>query len=183
MKHFIFFLSCIVTLSVCSCGGGNRNETDTNDTLTLNDTLGVNEFGDSEVNGTDTIDGHVYAFKILMRADKSLETVKNSYGYEYYDNVATLIVSKDGTQICNRSFTKKDFNDIISTQILNKTALTGLVFNDNKKGSNILHFIVTIEDPDPSAPTFSHYIELKVDAQGRISTRETQDVEGESVDV
>ena len=113
--------------------------------------------------------GSTYNVQIKRNADTSLAITEDEEGKKYYDNkIALSILRSDGTCFIEKSFTKSDFESLVSDDTFSKKALVGLVFNKEENGC--LKFAASVGSPDKFSDDFIPF-EVTVSSEGGVSIK------------
>ena len=118
---------------------------------------------------TDVIDwlNNKYTYDILRTASDSLPKVKDEDGQKYFDNTATLTISRsDNSVFLKKTFTKAFFNSVLNDNISKKGILDGFVFHE--VDGDVLQFAASVTYPqsDESIP-----IIIRITRMGDISVK------------
>ena len=103
---------------------------------------------------TDTImqGSHKVIYTITSQPDEDLPIVVDEDGVQFKDNRFQLVITKDGNQLFNRSFTKADFKSQISEDFQKYGIMDGLRFNHVEEGKLYFNTCVSFPDSDMSCP-------------------------------
>lgn len=120
--------------------------------------------------------GGNYTVNITVKCDSSLPLASDGVN-RYYDNrVNVNIMRSDATSFFNHTFSKSDFKTYIDTDIYDKGALLGIIFE--KVEGNNLKLAATIGNPDRSSDEFEP-LEITVGHLGNISIAKSDNMETE----
>lgn len=112
--------------------------------------------GDLQRESSATLGGHQYTISIHRYADKSLSTVKDELGQEFYDNSVEIKIQRDGSNFYSKTFTKEAFLNHLSASDRTSTILLGMAFDAERSEANTLCFGAQIGQPGiESGPAFT----------------------------
>ena len=148
MKRFLIIGLGLVFLASC---GPQKIEQEGSD-QTDQDNDGVWElpnyaYTDSLMQGS-----HKVVFTITSQPDDELPEVVDEDGVKYKDNRFNLLITKDGKTLFDRSFTKADFNFLLSKDFQKYGIMDGLRFNHAEEGKLYFNTCVSYPDSDMSCP-------------------------------
>ena len=151
MKYcFLIFLFSYSLISLTSC---TKQKTETQETTQTEQEIdGVwslpgYAFTDSLMQGS-----HKVVFSITSQPDDELPEVVDEDGVKYKDNRFNLLITKDGKTLFDRSFTKADFNFLLSKDFQKYGIMDGLRFNHAEEGKLYFNTCVSYPDSDMSCP-------------------------------
>ena len=151
MKYcFLILLFSYSLISLTSC---TKQKTEAQETTqTEQDSDGVWElpnyaYTDSLMQGS-----HKVVYNITSEADEELPEVVDEDGVKYKDNRFNLFITKDGKTLFDRSFTKADFNFLLSKDFQKYGIMDGLRFNHAEEGKLYFNTCVSYPDSDMSCP-------------------------------
>lgn len=104
-------------------------------------------FKDSLMQGS-----HKVVYSISSQGVDDLPTVVDEDGVQYKDNRFQLVITKDGKQLFNHSFTKADFKSQIPEDFQKFGIMDGLRFNHAEEGKLYFNTCVSYPDSDMSCP-------------------------------
>ena len=150
MKRFLIIGLGLVFLASC---GPQKIEQEGSD-QTDQDNDGVWElpnyaYTDSLIQGS-----HKVVYAITSEGDDELPIVVDEDGTKYRDNRWKLVITKDGKQLFNRSFTKADFKSQLPGDFQKYGLMDGLRFNHAEEGKLYFNTCVSFPDSDMSCPFF-----------------------------
>lgn len=148
MKRFLIIGLGLVFLASC---GPQKIEQEGSD-QTDQDNDGVWElpnytYTDSLMQGS-----HKVVFTITSQPDEELPEVVDEDGVKYRDNRWQLVITKDGSQLFNRSFTKADFKSKLSEDFQKYGIMDGLRYNHAEEGKLYFNTCVSFPESDMSCP-------------------------------
>ena len=148
MKRFLIIGLGLVFLASC---GPQKIEQEGSD-QTDQDNDGVWElpnyaYTDSLMQGS-----HKVVFTITSQPDEELPVVVDEDGMKYKDNRFNLLITKDGKQLFNRSFTKADFKSQLKEDFQKFGIMDGLRFNHAEEGKLYFNTCVSFPESDMSCP-------------------------------
>lgn len=97
---------------------------------------------------------HKVVYAITSEGDDELPIVVDEDGTKYRDNRWKLVITKDGKQLFNRSFTKADFKSQLPGDFQKYGLMDGLRFNHAEEGKLYFNTCVSFPDSDMSCPFF-----------------------------
>ncbi len=105
---------------------------------------------------------------ITRNPDRSLDTVSDTDGNRYFDNVVRLVLISPSKKILDREFRSSDFKNFISSSFLNpsRSALLDIGFSEVEGNEAI--FIATVGSPDDMDDEYM-LIQVRVSPQGQVS--------------
>ena len=95
---------------------------------------------------------HKVVFTITSQPDEELPEVVDEDGVKYRDNRWQLVITKDGSQLFNRSFTKADFKSKLSEDFQKYGIMDGLRYNHAEEGKLYFNTCVSFPESDMSCP-------------------------------
>ena len=101
-----------------------------------------------------TIGSHKVVYTILGEADSTLKVVEDEDGVKFADNRWKLVITKDGKQLFNHSFSKADFKSKLPEDFQKYGTMDGLRFNRAEEGKLYFNTCVSFPDSDMSCPFF-----------------------------
>lgn len=175
---FPYITTAAVALLLLACNGQQDNTSDNTtwqaptpiDTLLALDTR--------QEHNTIDVAGQQLTYTLTIAPDTLLPIVTNRDGQRYYDNTATLVISKDGTTLLNRTFHKDDFAQFVPTKEMPFSVLAGLTYDElgNEQHNDALRLIATVGDPD-EANGVNFPVEIVVLPNGQLSLEQAEDIE------
>ena len=123
-----------------ACGGKKtESEASTNDTTTAvasnkpyADPSQKNEYK-AHLGGAD------YVVTILREADSSLPIATDDLGNKFYDNRVIVTVKRGAEEVVNKTFTKENFSDFLTTSTDRQgTVLLGMAYDSEKSDGHTL---------------------------------------------
>ena len=132
MKKISFILYIGISLSLLSCGGGKEKEEKVDErTYQLSENTRSGEFTmqQSSAKGDVKIGGVEYHYEIDRNPSHQLPKVKDEQGDLFVDNVIDLRITRSGSNVLTKRFTKKDFSSYVDASFGAKAILEGLVFD------------------------------------------------------
>lgn len=91
--------------------------------------------------------GKNYTYNIAKVCDKEAPVVKDETGQKYYDNKATLTITRDdGSEFYSHTFKKSSFEQYLPTSFVKNGVLEGFVFDKAEEG--YLNFIASVAYPE-----------------------------------
>lgn len=168
MKSSKLYPILAAALMISSCGEKKDNpaQAPVNDT-TIESTApqGVVEERAREMNDTVDWQGAQTIITINRKPDAEGGTVKDESNVEYRDNYVALKISKNGSTIVDKKFTKSDFHGYIDDKIYNRYILEGFVFDKEVNGT--LVFAASVANPTQE----DEYVPFKIEvsANGNVS--------------
>ena len=92
------------------------------------------------------VEGRMYHVAIHREADKGLPLVKDETGQEFVDNrISVAVTRQDGSIFFSRTFTKADFDKLVTDDYRKTGILEGLVFD--KVNGDWLEFAASVSHP------------------------------------
>lgn len=98
------------------------------------------------------LNGKSYQFHISRKPDPSLPEVKLKNGSSFRDNCIELLVKQGDKEVFHRTFTKKDFRDVVSARFMEQSILEGLVYDRIEKGKFLFAASVCVPNTDLYVP-------------------------------
>ena len=95
---------------------------------------------------------HKVVYAITSEGDDELPIVVDEDGTKYRDNRWKLVITKDGKQLFNRSFTKADFKSQLPGDFQKYGLMDGLRFNHAEEGKLYFNTCVSYPESDMSCP-------------------------------
>ncbi len=95
---------------------------------------------------------HKVVYAITSGADSTLQIVQDDDGTKYADNRFRLVVTKDGKQLFDRSFTKGDFKSQLPEDFQKYGIMDGMRFHHAEEGKLYFSTCVSFPDSDMSCP-------------------------------
>lgn len=134
--NYVFIL--LLAIAIVACGGSadNTKETVNEQTYKVREENKPGEYSMqiSAAQGNEVIDGAEFHYEIKRTPSRDLPLVKDEQGNKFVDNVISLKVLKNGKQILEKRFVKKDFSELVAADFLSNSILEGLVFDQVVKG-------------------------------------------------
>lgn len=157
----------LALLSVTSCKSEKKSEDIIVEKIVDKPQTGPKRMGNDEFNGSVTWVGQAeYSYTIIRQPSDSLGIIEN-HNEKYFDNTVELIVRRtDGTTFFQKTFSKKNFSNVLPDNVAKTGVLLGMKFFEAK--GNELHFVVSVGSPDESNEEF-YYVQMVLDNFG--STR------------
>lgn len=121
---------------------------------------------------TATIGSNAYSIHITRLPDDNLPTVLSDMDVRYTDNRVVLNIKKGDNVVVNREFTKNDFAGLLPGPFLNKSVLSGMVYNKVEGGKIILAASACYPQTDMCIPVI-----LSVSTDGQISMVKSEQLE------
>ena len=149
-KHGFLLLALAFALATsCTRKGGAQAETTAQGEESINTvhSLPEYEYCDSLTTGT-----HKTVYRISSRPDESLPVVVDEDSVKYVDNRFQLTVTRDGSTLFSRSFTRADFRDLLPGEFREYGIMDGLRFNRAEDGKLYFNACVSYPDSDMSCP-------------------------------
>ena len=185
MKNMTFRIGLILLTALiimASCKQANQSDNQKDEYAATAITEGANGVQQMSVyDYTDTIrtNGRTYVYTIHREPAPDLPTVQDDMGYEFADNVYSLRVTRNGSAIITRTFTKADFAAYLSPTIKRGGILDGLIYDASQQG---LHFAACVSLPqsDMSEPFILNFDEkggmsIERDVRPEIEEEEEED--------
>ena len=97
---------------------------------------------------------HKIVYTISGEADSTLKVIEDEDGTKFADNRWKLVITKDGKQLFNRSFSKADFKSKLPDDFQKYGIMDGLRFNRAEEGKLYFNTCVSFPDSDMSCPFF-----------------------------
>lgn len=133
MKKLIFLFVAVAMGLVCACSGKGNGQTGTHHPeIVLKDSVSVSRvqsMPESKKENSVVFKGVTYSSLIHRQPDADLPRVSDESGDSYMDNKINVRLSSDSKVVFNRTFTKLDFNSVVSSDFLEKAVLEGVVFD------------------------------------------------------
>lgn len=132
MKTTSYILSLCMAACCLSCGGGAEKTEKVNERVyQLSSDSRTDEFEmqSSVSEGTATLGGAEYAYRIRRNPSRQLPLVKDEAGNRFVDNTIELSLTRNGKPLLSKQFTKRDFASQVDAKFLAKSILEGLVFD------------------------------------------------------
>lgn len=160
------FLTALLSLSLVSCGEKKQS----NDIIAPKPIKKVHTAPVKMQNTkhTESVSwlGRQYEITVSRKADTSLPLTDDGAGNKYYDNTATVTVTRpDGTVFFNRTFSKTDFSSQIDENYMKNGAMLGIVLE--KAEGDFLVFGASVGSPDKFSDEYVPII-VKVSRMGNI---------------
>ena len=95
---------------------------------------------------------HKVVYTITSEGVDDLPIVVDEDGVKYKDNRWQLVITKDGSQLFNRSFTKADFKSKLSEDFQKYGIMDGLRYNHAEEGKLYFNTCVSFPESDMSCP-------------------------------
>ena len=151
MKHYIsiLFLSCSLA-SLFSC---TQQKTETKEVEQIEQNTDEVRcvadyfFTDSLMQGS-----HRVVYTIQSQSDDELPLVVDEDGIKYKDIRFSLVITKDGGKLFDRSFTKADFKSMLSEEFQQYGIMDGLRFNSAEDGKLLFNTCVSYPESDMTCP-------------------------------
>ncbi len=138
MKKLGYIFVQLLAITLVACGGGtDKGKEPVNEqTYKVSEESKAGEYSMqiSTAQGNEVIDGAEFHYEIKRTPSKDLSLVKDEQGNKFVDNVISLKIWKNGKQILDKRFTKKDFSGLVGAEFLSNSILEGLVFDQVVKG-------------------------------------------------
>ncbi|MDO5446980.1 MAG: DUF4738 domain-containing protein [Prevotellaceae bacterium] len=147
MKKQNIIIIAVMSLVLASCGGKKEHDyiivepekpvvqkpqTIASETYKMDDTV--------------TWRGKVYTYNIVRMCDKEAPTVKNEDGQKFFDNKATITITRpDGTEFYSHTFRKASFEQYLPAELKKGGILEGVVFEKAENG--FLQFAASVALP------------------------------------
>lgn len=140
----------LLLLFLFSCGPQKTEESGTNQTE--QDSVTVRSMPDYTYSDTIMQGSHKVIYTITSGGVDDLPIVVDEDGIKYKDNRWQLVITKDGSQLFNRSFTKADFKSKLSEDFQKYGIMDGLRYNHAEEGKLYFNTCVSFPDSDMSCP-------------------------------
>lgn len=98
------------------------------------------------------LNGKQYQFHISRKPDTGLPEVKMKNGSSFVDNSIELLIKQGDAQVFHRTFTKKDFSEVVSARFMERAILEGLVYDRIEKGKFLFAASVCVPNTDLYIP-------------------------------
>lgn len=144
----ILFLSFLISFTSC---GPQKIEQEGSD-QTDQDNDGVWELPNYAYSDTIMQGSHKVVYTITSEGVDDLPIVVDEDGVKYKDNRWQLVITKDGSQLFNRSFTKADFKSKLSEDFQKYGIMDGLRYNHAEEGKLYFNTCVSFPESDMSCP-------------------------------
>jgi len=171
MKRLIQMMMIIgAIVGLCSCTGQQTSQT-TSDSipdhqLSKND---IHKMSAYYLDGEVEVDGLKYQYEIAFDNDTQQPVVTTEEGYQYYDNVVRLIISRGTATIYEHTFTKASFEQLVPAADYQRSVLAGFNFNYMQQDRHDrFYFIAVIGDPDETSD-INYSVGLAIDKDGHVS--------------
>ena len=148
MKRFLIIGLGLVFLASC---GPQKIEQEGSD-QTDQDNDGVWELPNYAYSDTIMLGSHKVVYTITSEGVDDLPIVVDEDGVKYKDNRWQLVITKDGSQLFNRSFTKADFKSKLSEDFQKYGIMDGLRYNHAEEGKLYFNTCVSFPESDMSCP-------------------------------
>ena len=154
MKKQLYFSLLTLHLSLFIClASCTKQQTETQETTTTEETADeVHSLADYAYTDSLMLGSHKVIYAITSQPDDELPTVVDEDGVKYKDNRYNLKITKDGSTLFNRSFTKADFHSLISKDFQKYGIMDGLRFNHAEEGKLYFNTCVSYPESDMSCP-------------------------------
>ena len=164
--------------AAASCGDSKDKAQQEERTVAETDSAtGITALRDYTLKDTVTIGGRVYRYTCSLQHVDTMPTLINSQGAEYKESRVVISVSRDSSQVFNKTYYKKDFSSIIPDELAKVSTVVGVNYNYLKSNDHTaLHFIVTVGDPDETSDV-SMPLEITVAPDGSSSVSKAENVE------
>lgn len=166
MKRSLYILMLgFVVLTACT--NTKNTKDDDNTRILMNDSVdayGVRRMQVSDTEQTITLKGEQYLSHVKRMPSDSLPRVKSGTGDVFIDNTITLRITRGGTRIFNKTFTKQSFSSLISADFLKHAILEGMVFDKTSTGGFVYAASVTYPQTDLYFP-----ISITIAPDGKMS--------------
>ncbi len=168
----------VVLIAACS---GKKSESQTSD----NDTTTTAKANTPYANSSQTNDytarlgGTDYVVTISRSADTSLPVVTDELGNKFYDNRVNVQVKRGAEQVLNKTFTKENFSEFLTSQSERQgTVLLGMAYDSEKSDGHTLRLGAQIGQVGiEEGPAFT--VEIPLDGGAVSIVRDTnQDTTG-----
>lgn len=131
MKKLIYLLFIVATMFMVACG--SKSGSVKSDIEVVNpdsmDAHGLQRMQTSKAEMDISFKGKKYLSVVSRMPDEELPHVSNEMGDVYVDNKITLRLTKDGQNVFEKTFTKRDFVAVVDSDFLAKSVLEGIVFD------------------------------------------------------
>lgn len=171
-------IALMTLTAAASCGGNTNTEKQEERVVEEHDSVtGITTLRDYTIKDTVTINGRTYRYTCSLEHVDTMPTLINSQGSEYKESRVVINVRRDSTTIFKRAFYKKDFPDIVPSDLAKVSTVVGINYNFLKNDDHTaLHFIITIGDPDETSD-MSLPIELTIAPDGSSTAKKAENME------
>lgn len=132
MKPFIYMVLVAGAMTFASCHRDKPKSAEEIQTL-IQDSIRKahtpRPMQESEAKTTVTYKGFDYTSVVTRKSDESLPIVTNADGLRYIDNRITLRLSRGGSEVVVKEFTKNTFASFIGDDFMKQGILEGMVFD------------------------------------------------------
>ncbi|WP_125042701.1 DUF4738 domain-containing protein [Bacteroides faecalis] len=131
MKKFIYLLMLPMLVALVACGGKSGNA-DKSSNMALQDSVdahGIQRMQASKTEVDIKYKDKDYSSYVYRTPDESLPHVKNEMGDTYVDNKIVVRLTRGGTTVFDKTFTKNDFSSVVDADFLSKSMLEGIVYD------------------------------------------------------
>lgn len=144
----ILFLSFLIFFTSC----GPQKTENTGGNQTEQDSVTVRSMPNYAYSDTIMQGSHKVVYTITSEGVDDLPIVVDEDGVKYKDNRWKLVITKDGSQLFNRSFTKADFKSKLSEDFQKYGIMDGLRYNHAEEGKLYFNTCVSFPESDMSCP-------------------------------
>lgn len=142
------FSSTLITLSSCTQQNTKTEATvQTEQTIDEVHSLPAYSYVDSLMQGS-----HKVVYHIERECAEDLPIVEDEEGIKYKDNRYTLNITKDGTKLFSKQFTKADFKSKLSENFQDLGIMDGMRFNRAEEGKLYFNTCISYPESDMTCP-------------------------------
>lgn len=170
-----------VAMLAGSCGNPAKQTAQASQTEEVQEEDAIGTLRELHVTNTAKVGGKDYTYEYDFVHDETLPIVRNPQGDDYYDNCVRLSIEQDGKEVLVRTFTKRDFKDVVPEQFMSASALVGFTYNYTKTDmTDALYFIATVGDPDETADMVFP-VQVKVSPSGQVTLEKADNLDTEPI--
>lgn len=142
MKKIVLASTCLLmglALASCSSKKSDAEAQNVDSTQTINNSNAPYAEPGQSNDYTAKLAGKEFVITISRAADKSLPTVKDDLGKEFYDNRVDVLIKCDGQEFYKKSFTKDAFAEFLTTAAERQgTVLLGMAYDSAKSDGHAI---------------------------------------------
>lgn len=144
MKKATYAAVCLVlTSAMLAACGGKKTDTEASQQDSLEATMKSNEpYADpAQTNEYEAhLGGKTYKITISRAADKNQPIVTDELGKKFYDNRVNVVITCDGADFFNKSYTKDSFSEFLTSKTDRQgTVLLGMAYDSEKSTAQAIH--------------------------------------------
>ncbi len=153
MRKKAFYMLVICTFCAFSCQSDTQKEEQSLPvSVDTPQSSSKGQLQPSAVTREAQLNGKNYTFTVTRSPDPSLPELEVSDHVPFLDNRIELQIVQGASEILHRSFTKKDFAQVVSPRFLERAMLEGLVYDRIENGKFLFAASVCIPTTDLYIP-------------------------------